>query len=133
MESPRTYYGYNDEGKCVARCTATDANTFIDPAEVKAALDNLQNVFSEEMSRISTSIRDVSSDAKEAVIVQGTNMSSTVEKTADAIAVIPSEISGSLDGLYASAVSAHDALQQQCNEEAKAAVSRSSGVVRVSG
>jgi len=130
MLSPKTYHGYNSEGKCIASCTALDANTLIDPAEVQAALNNLENVFNEEMGRIASSLRQV--DASDAVIVQGASMSGVIQDTAAAVTQIPGQVSSSFQGLYGLAVQAHDTLQQQANDEARSAVNRS-GVVRVTG
>ena len=133
MVSPRTYYGYNNEGKCVASATALDATTLLNPAEVKAAVDNLDNVFTTEMTSIATALRNMTTDANEAVIVQGTSMSGTIEDTAAAILQIPGQVSGSFSELYGLSVQRHDMLQEQANEEARNAVASAGGVVRVSG
>ena len=133
MLSPRTYYGYNNESKCIASATALDATTLLDPAEVKAAVDNLENVFSTEMSSIATALRNMTTDANEAVIVQGTSMSGTIEDTATAISQIPGQVSSSFSELYSYSCQVHDSLQEQANEEARAAVAGKSGVVRVTG
>ena len=36
--SPKSYRGYDAEGKCVSSATAVDATTYIDPAAVAAAV-----------------------------------------------------------------------------------------------
>ena len=133
MVSPRTFYGYDNESRCVASATALDATTLLDPAEVKAAVDNLENVFSTEMTSIATALHNMTQDANEAVIVQGTSMSGTIDDTATAISQIPGQVSSSISELYGLACQVHDSLQEQANEEARAAVSRASGVVRVTG
>ena len=133
MVSPRSYYGYDQASNCVASCTAMDATTLLNPNEVKAAIENLENVFTEEMSRIASSLRDMTTDATEAVIVQGTSMSGTIEDTAQAIIQIPSQVSSSFAELYDYSVQVHDALQEKANEEAYNAVKSASGVVTVQG
>ena len=133
MLSPKTYYGYNNESKCVASATALDATTLLDPAEVKAAVDNLENVFSTEMTSISTALHNMTTDANEAVIVQGTSMAGIIDETAAAVAQIPGQVSSSFADLYSYSCQVHDALQQQANDEAYAAVRNASGVVSVTG
>lgn len=133
MLSPRTYYGYDNESRCVASATALDANTLLNPAEVKAAVDNLENVFTTEMTSIATALHNMTQDANESVIVQGTSMAGTIEDTATAIVQIPGQVSSSFSELYSYSVQVHDVLQEQANEEARSAVAGASGVVRVSG
>ena len=133
MLSPRSCYGYNDEGKCVASGTATDATTLLNPAEVKAAVANLEAVFTEEMQRIASALRDMTADANESVIVQGTKMDKPIEETVTAILQIPGQVSSSYSELGAYAEQVHDALQQKANDEVYNSVRSASGVVRVSG
>ena len=49
MKGPETYTAYDKDGKVIGTYTAEDANNFINPAEVKAAIDNLKTVFQDQM------------------------------------------------------------------------------------
>ena len=133
MLAPRKYYGYNRESKCIASCQAEDATTKINPVEVLKALENLESVFTESMNRIASALRDMSNDANEAIIVQGTKMTGAIEDTADSIAQIPSQVVESFHELYEASIRKHDELQQWANEQAYKAVKTHSGVVRVTG
>ena len=118
MVSPVTYRGYDQEGKCITQHTGVDANTQINPAEVKAAIENVKTVFAEQMEAIAQSLTNISEDAEEAVIVQGTNMGQTIEDTAMVLKELPNQIIQGIDVLYDYAVQAHDQLQDTNNARA---------------
>lgn len=118
MEYPKTYRGVDSEGKVVTQCTAYDANGYINPAEVQAAIENVKAVFEEQLKSVADSLRDVSTDAKDAIIVQGTDMAGTIEDTATLLTSISSQVTQGIDQLYGYAVQAHD--QLQINENNKA-------------
>lgn len=132
MESPKTYKGYDKEGKCITTKTAVDATTMLDPAEVKSAIENIKSVMTEQMGKISSALTSLSSDANEAVIVQGTSMSGAIEDTANVLGQIPGTVMGEIEPLYDLAVTTHDKLQREENEKAESAVRSTSGVVSVS-
>jgi len=135
MVSPRTFHGYknvNGTEQEVASCAAKDATEYLDPNEVKSAIDNLINVFQEEMNNIANALRDTTKDTNEAIIVQGTKMTGTVEDTADSIAKIPSQVVESFQQLYTTAVQTRDAIQDELNEAAYASV-YNCGVDRITG
>ncbi len=133
MLTPRTFYGYDQTSRCIVSCPAADATSVLNPNEVKAAIENLENVFVEEMKRIASALHDVTTDANEAIIVQGTKMSATIDDTANAIIQIPAQVIASFAELYDYSIKMHDALQQKFNDEAYNAVCTYSGVVRVTG
>ena len=60
MIAPKTFRGYNQEGKVVIQKTAVDANTQINPAQVQKAIENVKKVFEEEMQIIAKSLKKVS-------------------------------------------------------------------------
>ena len=132
METPRTYRGYDSDGKCVIQCSAQDANQWLNPAEVQKAINNVEDVFKEQMRAVGTALQDIVYDAEQSIIVQGTNMGETIEETARAINTLPSQAMQGISGLYEYSVQAHDNLQKQANNYAYNQAASASGVVRVS-
>ena len=130
MESPKTYHGYDETGKCVVSATATDANTVLNPADVKAAIDNVKSAFEDQFKAIADALRGVSTDASEAVIVEGTNMKGTIEDTATLLTQVSGQVTQGIDGLYDLAVNAHDEIQAKFNTDAYNAC-RVTGVVAI--
>ena len=110
MATPRVFYGYDQKGNCIVTSRALDATTVLNPVEVKAAIENLENVFTEEMKRLASALHDVTQDANEAIIVQGTKMSATIDDTANAIIQIPSQVMESFVELYDYSIKACEAL-----------------------
>ena len=117
--SPKSYRGYDAEGKCVSSATAVDATTYIDPAAVAAAVDKVRSVATDEMDNITTALGKLTEDASDAVIVQGTKMTATFEEVITGIKTIPGQIGDSLEELKTIAQQAHDDLQNQFNENAR--------------
>lgn len=132
METPRTYRGYNNEGTCVAKCSAQDANKWINPAEVQQAINNVEQIFTEQMRTVGNALQNIEYDAEEAIIVQGTNMGKTIEDTVRAINMLPGQAMQGISELYEYSVQAHDNLQQQANNYAYNQAASANGVVRVS-
>ena len=87
------------------------SNTLINPAEVQAAIDNVKSVFEEQLNNVASSLRDISQDADEAIIVQGTSMEGTIEDTATLLTQVSGQVTQGIDALYDYAVQAHDQLQ----------------------
>ena len=104
---------------------------YINPDEVKQAIDNLEAVLKEQFKGISDALRGIEQDANEAVIVQGTKMSGTIEETCNALDAIPSSVMSQIGDLYNESVQVHDQLQVEFNEKAKNAA-WGNNVVRVS-
>ena len=130
-KSPKTYHGYDKDGKCITTQTGLDANTQINPAEVQAAIDNVKSVFEEQMKNVANALTDISTDAEEAVIVQGTSMTGTIEETATLLNGLAGQVTSGIDQLYTYAVEAHDQLQTNNNIDAYNAC-KVSGVVSIS-
>lgn len=131
MESPKTYHGYDKDGNCITTSTAEDANNYINPEEVKAAVENLENVLKEQFKGITDALRGLEQDANEAVIVQGTKMGGTIDETCTAIDGIPEQIMSGISELYNVSVQAHDEIQRTLNDNAQQAA-WGNNVVRVS-
>ncbi len=118
METYKTYYGYDATGKNVSSSTAEDANNYINPSEVQAAITNVKNAFEDQFKSIADALRDVSTDASEAVIVEGTNMKGTIEDTATLLTQVSGQVTQGIDSLFDLAVDAHDKIQKELNERA---------------
>lgn len=130
MESPKVYRGYNNEGNCLITKTAVDANTQINPADVKAAIDNIKTVFDEQMKMLASALTDVSTNAEEAIIVEGTSMGPAIEEVATVLMSLSEKLTSGFDDLYDKAVTAHDEQQRRNNTEAYNACAIS-GVTRI--
>ncbi len=133
MVEPRSYTGYNDKNEVVIQLTATDANTLINPAEVQAKIDNIGDVADDEIAILVSNLQSITSDEKDAVIVQGTNMDEMLSETQSAVNKIKGTFAPALGEVYTAAETAHDNLQNQLNEQAHSQVQSTSGVVTVSG
>ena len=133
MLAPKTYVGYDNTGNRVGSCTAVDATTYIDPAEVQAAINNVESVASEQMGLINTALNATTADADEAVIVQGTKMTASIEEVCSALTSIPGSIKDSISSMYDAAVSAHDQIQEQANQDAYNTIKNTTGVTTVQG
>lgn len=133
MVEPRTYIGYDKDNKEITKQTATDANTLINPEEVQAKIDALDEVADGEIENIVSNMRNITADELDAIIIQGTNMETILSETQDAINGIKGTFGASLGEVYTAAVQAHDELQNELNERAKATVQSTAGVVTVSG
>lgn len=132
MVAPKTYTGYDKDGKAVAHVTGVDANEYINPDEVQTAIDKVGTVAEEQMKTISSALNGISGEAADAVIVQGTKMDTVIEEVSKALDSVAGSIKDSLSDMYTQAVKAHDTLQNQANDEAYNAVASASGVVSVS-
>lgn len=132
MVAPKTYTGYDKDGKAVANATGVDANEYINPDEVQTAIDKVGTVAEEQMKTISSALNGISGEAADAVIVQGTKMDTVIEEASKALDSVAGSIKDSLSDMYTQAVKAHDTLQNQANDEAYNAVASASGVVSVS-
>lgn len=118
MVSPKTYRGYDKDGNVLCTVTAVDANEYINPAEVRSALDKVKTVAEEGMENIVKALNNVEPDASEAVIVQGTKMTETINEVCTAIKDIPENMASSIEEAYPRAVSEHDRLQNEANDTA---------------
>ena len=132
MVAPKTYTGYDKDGKAVAHATGVDANEYINPDEVQTAIDKVGTVAEEQMKTISSALNGISGEAADAVIVQGTKIDTVIEEVSKALDSVAGSIKDSLSDMYTQAVKAHDTLQTQANDEAYNAVASASGVVSVS-
>lgn len=131
MVTPKTYRGMDEEGKEICSCTAVDANSYINPDEVESAIANVRSAAESAMQAASSALSNVAPTAADAVIVKGTDMTATIEASCTALNQVPGALMASIEDMYTEAVSVHDRLQNEANDEAKAAVLGTSGVVNV--
>ncbi|MBR2785806.1 MAG: hypothetical protein IKD74_07495 [Clostridia bacterium] len=130
LESPRTYRGYNSNNEVVITKQAANANGDLNPAEVKQAIENVKAVFEEQMNGVARALRNISQDADEAIVVEGTKMNDTIEDTAQVLTQIGPQITQGIDTLYELSVDAHNKIQQNYNNMAYNAC-RVNGVVDI--
>ena len=130
LESPRTYRGYNSNNEVVITKQAANANGEINPTEVKQAIENVKAVFDEQMNGVARALRNISQDADEAIVIEGTKMNDTIEETAQVLTQIGPQITQGIDTLYDLSVEAHNKIQQNFNNQAYNAC-RVTGVVDI--
>lgn len=130
LESPRTYRGYNSNNELVITKQAANANNEINPTEVKQAIENVKAVFDEQMNGVARALRNISQDADEAIVIEGTKMNDTIEETAQVLTQIGPQITQGIDTLYDLSVEAHNKIQQNFNNQAYNAC-RVTGVVDI--
>ena len=118
MESPKSFAGYDKDGNVLCRVTATDANEYINPNEVKSAIEKVKSAAESGTNSITKAVKNIESDASEAVIVQGTKMTEAINQTCNAVKKIPGKIGETLEEMHTAAVEAHDRLQTEANEQA---------------
>ena len=115
MVAPITYKGYNSDGNCISTVTGFDANTQINPAEVKAAVEKINSVVTKQLGEVSSKLSNICQDASEAIVVQGTGTDKMVAKIAEEIPTLGPKMVEGLEDLYDRAVEAHDYLQNTNN------------------
>lgn len=130
LVSPKTYRGYNDNNEVLITKTAVDANTQLNPAEVKKEIENVKAVFDEQMNGIARALKNISEDAGESIVVEGTKMNGTIEDTAQVLSQLGSQVTQGIDTLYDYSVEAHNKLQENNNNAAYNAC-RINGVTRI--
>lgn len=131
MVAPKSYTGYDKDGNVVVTYTAVDANEYLNPEEVQDAIDNVGTVATEAMSGLSKSLKNIEQDAEEAIIVQGTKMTESIDAVASSLDSIASGITESLSDIYTQSVKAHDTLQNNANDDAYNAVQATANVVSI--
>lgn len=132
MESPKSYSGYDKDNNLIATCTAEDANSYINPEEVKAAIENIKTVCTNKMNEVSSKLQEVVPVAEEALKIQGQTMGPRITKTASEIKSAGSSMTSSIDDLYTASVTVHDKFQRDFNDQARQSVASVANVVRVS-
>ena len=133
MKYPKTFTGYDKDGKIITSCTAENANNYINPDEVKTAVNNLNTTIDTEITTITSELNNLKSDVEVGIIVQGTNMTENVETLSSAIDDVAEAAKEAAESVHSSSIKAHDQIQQELNQSAKNTVNSYPGVVSVSG
>lgn len=118
MEVPKTYIGTDAEGQQICSVKAVDANDYINPAEVQAAIEKIKTVVKDEMQNIINGMSNIIIDADEAIIVEGTKMTQTIQDVCTELKKLPDSFIDSISGIYDESIKAHDALQKEENDKA---------------
>ncbi len=118
MEVPKVYIATDSEGQNICAVTAQDANSLINPSKVQEAIDNVKNKAEEEIKNIINAITYIKLDAEDAIIVEGTKMTQTIDDICKELKQVPNTILESISSIYGESVKAHDELQIKANEEA---------------
>ena len=131
METPKTYVGYDKDENVIASQTGEDANNFINPDEIQAAIQEVKQVTEEECKSIVSNLQKLIPDVKSAISVKGKTMAQSVEQIGTVTESVPAAKEGAIGNLYNEAVQKHDQKQIENNEAARSSVASHSGVVRV--
>ncbi len=145
-ETPKTYIGYGDEKdangnvissgtKIIVQKRAEDANNYVNPQEVKAALEKLKDAMNGSdggITRVKNQLENVAVDADGHMLsVEDATMQGPIEQVAASL----SQASTSIEQLSADiqdfAEKAHDNKQIEYNQAAEAEVRGTAGVTRV--
>ena len=117
--SIETWAGYDQDGNEINRYTATDANTDINPAEVKAAIEKVKTSCDDEMKKITYKLNGLTDNALKAMRVENMTLSDFIVAISDVINNFGSEIAKILEPLINEAEKEHDRLQTIYNQEAE--------------
>ena len=141
-QMPHTYTGYgpkyDTDGKTVigeqviTSKTAEDANSYVDPAKVKSAVDDLKNSIKTGIDDIQNKLRTVSVDANGNMLkIEDATMEPIINEAADSLNQIMPSLSSTFDEVVAFAQTEHDKKQIEYNKAAEEAVRGTAGVTRV--
>lgn len=132
-----TWSAYDKDGKYINSYVAVDVTTeYLNPDEVKEAIENLESVCNEQFGIVSDKLNTIAPDVGSAINVGDTNMQKTIEEVATQINTdfTPAIMDGGITGLYDEAVRVHNTTQEQCNSDAKSSAQKlagSEGTVRL--
>ncbi len=128
-----TYKGYDKDGKYVVEATADDVTTkYINPNDIKQAVDNLETTCNEQFKKISDKLNEISSEFTTALVVQGTSMQGVIQDAATEVNTeLTPVVMSNFDGFYEEAVKVHNETQEQLNQNTKTAVANYNNVVTV--
>ncbi len=141
-EVPHTYTGYgpkyDTDGKTIigeqviTSKTAQDANSYVNPADVKNAVDQLKNTIKNGVDNIQSKLQSVAVDANGKMLkVEDSTMEPIIDEAASSLGQIMPGLTSTFDDVVAFAETEHDKKQIEYNQEAEAAVRGTAGVTRV--
>lgn len=125
---PQTYTGYDEDNNVIITRKAENAENYINPKEVRAAIENIKTVVDTGLKQIASSIEKVEC-GKETLVVADKTMQPIVEELAaqiagqdrSEIAPLAIQMESALEEIYERACDAHDDIQQQLNSQAESA------------
>jgi predicted lipoprotein len=139
---PHTYTGYgpkyDTDGKTVigeqviTSKTAQDANTYVNPAEVKAAVDKLRTTVKTNVDNIKSKLQNVAVSANgEMLQVEDHTMEPIINEAANSLGQIGPGLESTFNDIVTFAETEHDKKQIEYNQAAEAEVRGTAGVTRV--
>ena len=84
MLAPATYSGYNEKGKCIVTRTAQDANEFINPSEVQAAIETVINCL-DVYDSVTNGLKNLINDSDKSVVANLKSLGGKTENVMNAI------------------------------------------------
>lgn len=145
--TPKTYVGYGDETdpttgnvisagtKEIVRGTATDANTYVDPEEVKSACEELKEAMNGSgggITKVKNQLKNVSVDADGNMLqIEDATMQPLISATADSLGQASSSVEDLITDIIDYAQKEHDNKQIEYNENKKNEISGTYGVTSV--
>ena len=145
-ETPKTYLGYGDDKdangnvissgtKLIVQGTAEDANNYVNPADVKAALAKLKdsmNGANGGLTRVKQQLENVAMDADGHMLsVEDATMQGPIEKAASEISGASQSIEKLTEEIQDFAQKTHDNKQIEYNQAKEAEIRGTAGVTRV--
>lgn len=123
---PNTYAGYDQDGnRVISRQAESAKDKYINPEQVRTAIDNVRNVVDEGFKNIGKAISNISC-GKETLAAEDKTMQPIIDEVAEQIAggngdVAPLAIQmeESLEVVYETACDVHDDFQKQLNKQAE--------------
>ncbi|MBQ9018754.1 MAG: hypothetical protein IJ097_00385 [Bacilli bacterium] len=133
MEVPKTYRGYNSEGNFVVSKTADAATQTINPNTVQTKINDIEEIFEEQIAIIQNALNDIVDDASQGIVANDTSLGENIEELTEDLNAYKETnvIKNELDWVYTDAQNAHDNLQREKNAQARQYVSSYDGVVSI--
>ena len=127
---PHTYKGYNDENVPLCVYPAEDANSQINPSEIKKAIESARSIIESSTASLINNISKLESDYSAAVQMEGVTEFDSVKDLKESINNA-SKITDSFEELASAAQKKHDELQVKYNTEAHSSAAEYDGVTQV--
>lgn len=120
LTSHKVYNAYDKDGKYVTTYTATDVTTeYINPIEIQEAIDNLEEVCTEQFKLIGDRLNEIAPNVGSAITIGETNMQVTIQEIAEQVNTeFTPAIMSNMSGIYDTAVEVHNTAQEECNQSA---------------
>lgn len=126
---PQTYTGYDEDNNVIITRKAENAENYINPKEVRAAIENIKNVVDTGLKQIAKAISEVKC-GEEMLVVADKTMQPMIEELAEQIAgknrdteiaPLAQQMEKALEDVYENACTAYNDIQGQLNSQAEQA------------